>query len=85
MYTPHIHICLLLQGSMHQKGRILGFNACQVVNPDIVQLGFRKGDAVDAERARKWMSLERQGAHDVPIYLVYLVYLVYFISSLFRG
>jgi len=34
----------------------------QVVNPDIVQLGFRKGDAVDAERARKWMSLERQGA-----------------------
>lgn len=35
---------------------------CQVVNPDIVQLGFRKGDAVDAERARKWMSLERQGA-----------------------
>ena len=43
-----------------------GFSNCQVVNPDIVQLGFRKGDAVDAERARKWMSLDRQGALLTP-------------------
>ena len=73
----------------------LGFSDCQVVNPDIVQLGFRKGDAVDAERARKWMSLERQGALLTPenstllplftvfsslVYRVYLLYRVFLLA-----
>ncbi|CAK9060701.1 Sulfate transporter 4.1 [Durusdinium trenchii] len=42
----------------------------QVVNPDIVQLGFREGDEIDAKRARKWMSVEREGALREPGILV---------------
>jgi len=36
----------------------------QVVNPDIVELGFREGDETEeiTHRARKWMSIDREGA-----------------------
>lgn len=76
MYTLHIHICLLLQGSISIKKALdrLDSILAKVVNPDIVQLGFRKGDAVDAERARKWMSLERQGALTPDVPFLPLVY-----------
>ncbi|CAJ1439262.1 unnamed protein product [Effrenium voratum] len=43
----------------------------QVVNPDIVQLGFREGDVMDAARPRKWMALDRKGAVKEPQILVF--------------
>eukprot|EP00435_Cladocopium_sp_Y103_P006452 s666_g2.t1 len=42
----------------------------QVVNPDIVQLGFRSSDHVEDDRARKWMALDREGATREPGILV---------------
>lgn len=42
----------------------------QVVNPDIVQLGFRASDHLEDDRARKWMALDREGATREPGILV---------------